>query len=170
MNDLKNVSESELKELINKACERGAVLALFHFDAHGRDAEGVRNALVDFLDKISKEKGVLYCTGEITPPLEKDGYYSSTTEAKILGDKFETLLILSLKYGPIATEILQPSSIKLSIDEMQGLLVDASQVTQEYTEYILKNILKGEEKENYHKKLELRAEAGKKIVEEKKLD
>ncbi|MFH1780244.1 MAG: hypothetical protein ABH803_03850 [Candidatus Micrarchaeota archaeon] len=160
-----NLSKEEIEDLINDACGKGAVLALFYFDAHAKNEETVKTSLVDFMDRISKEKGVLYCTGEIEPALEKDGMYSSATETRILADRFETLVILALKYGPIALEIIKPTSIKINADEMQGILVDASQITQEFTEYILKNTLKGDSKEEFDKRLSARIELGKKIVE-----
>ncbi len=66
----KAYSQGELDELFVRATERGAVLALLHFDSHGPDAASVRASLVDHLTRLSQEKGLLYCKGEVEKTVE----------------------------------------------------------------------------------------------------
>lgn len=163
----KKYSEKEVEELFEKATrEKGAVLALLHFDAHGKDEETVRNSLIDFVDRMTKEKGVVYCKGEIGEVLKKsDESYSTYAEVKVLVASFSDLLNLSLKYGPVAVEILSPSEIRLELDEAHALLLDASRSTQDYVEYIMKKVLKPEDFAKFREQLKYRAEVGKKLME-----
>jgi len=164
--DYEGKDERRLDELFDQACRQGAVLAVFHFDAHSRDAESVKSTLVDFVGRMSKESGLVYCKGEIdSRVLEKDGLFSTTAEVTVLGESLRTLLDLSLKYGPVAIEILKPNEVRLTMEEVQNLLVDASLIAQEYASYILQHALKGQELEDYKKRLERRAELGKELLE-----
>jgi len=155
-----DVEEDELEELIGKACKRGAVYAVMHFDAHGSDEKAVKDSLVDFISRLTNEKGVVYCKGEIEPALEKDGMHSSCAEVKVLGAHFNALLNLALKYGPIAVEILQPKELKLDVQEAQSLLLDASQATQEYSQYILEKTLSEDDLRALQQRVKRRAELG----------
>jgi hypothetical protein len=165
--DYEGKGERKLDELFDQACRQGAVLAVFHFDAHGQDAEKVKTTLVEFASRISKESGLVYCKGEIdTNVLEKDGMFSTTAEVKLLAESLRILLDLSLKYGPVAIEILKPNEVRLTIDEVQNLLVDASLIAQEYASFIIQHSLKGQDLEDYKKRLERRSELGKELMQE----
>ncbi len=159
------VSEKELSELMEQATKQGAVLANFFFDAHGPSEEGVRNSLVDFVGRISKEKGVLYCKGEIEKSLEKDGLYSSYSEVHILTESFLAIMNLALKYGPVGIDLLKPREIRLNMDDAQVLLLDASQASQDYTTYILQKVLPEKEKAQLQEQLRRRSEYGKELRE-----
>ncbi len=160
----KKYSEADLEGLFEKAVQRGAVLAILHFDAHGKDAEAVKNSLVEFVGRLSKEKGIIYCRGEVEAAIESGDLYSSCAEVKTLAETFNDLVSVSLKYGPIAVELLKPEKIVLPLDEAQNLLVDASMVSQEYAKFIYEKTLKGEELDRFHKQLAARAEFGKKLL------
>lgn len=160
--------ERELEELIDKATKEGAVYAILHFDAHGKDKEAVKHSLVDFVGRLTKEPGVIYCKGNIEESIEYHELYSSYTEVEIIVDSFSTLVRIAVKYGPIAVEIEKPDEIKLTIEEAQGLVLDVSQAAQDYTTFILKKTLKPEERKNIELQLKRRAEIGKMLKEKAK--
>ncbi len=87
LGESKKYTERELDELFDKATKRGAVLATLHFDSHGKDAEAVRSSLVEFVARLTKEKGVLYCKGKVEAAVETGGLYSSCAEVTMLTDK-----------------------------------------------------------------------------------
>ena len=161
------VSEEDLEELFEQAARHGAVLSLLYFDAHGPSKQGVENSLIDFIGKLSQERGVLYCKGEIDSALEREEQgegltkamtYSCSTRVRVLAENFSTLLNLSLKYGPLAVEIELPHEIHLSLEEAQSLLLDASQSTQDYVQFILEKTMKQDEKDRLQEHLRKRAE------------
>ncbi len=157
----KEVSEAELGELFEKAARQGAVLALLHFDAHGPDKKQVEDTLVDFVARLTKERGVLYCKGAVEEAIESEKLYSSCTEVKVLAETYEDLLNIALRYGPIAVEILEPrKEVRLSIEEAQGCLLDASQVAQDYTNYVMEKLMEKGDFEKFQEHLKRRAEFG----------
>lgn len=155
-----DADEEKLEELIGKACKQGAVYALMHFDAHGSEETAVRDSLVDFIARLTKEKGVVYCKGEIETAMEKDGMYSSFAEVTVLGEHFNALLNLCLKYGPVAVEILKPKELRLTVEEAQSLLLDAAQATQEYSQYILEKTLSADDLRTLQQRVKRRTELG----------
>ena len=158
-------SDADLEALVEKATSRGAVLSVVHFDAHGKDAEAVKNSLVELVAKLSKEKGMIYCRGQVEEALESENLYSSCAEVKVLVGGFNDLVNVALKYGPIAVEIVKPNKITLPLDEAQNIIVDASKISQEYAKFILEKTLSGEELQRFQKQLVARAEFGKKLLE-----
>ncbi len=163
-----DVSEDELEELFEESVRHGAILSSMYFDAHGPSKEGIQNSLIDFVAKLTKENGVLYCKGEIEPAIgmeEKgeDGLtkgltFSCSTHVRLLAQDFSSLLGLCLRYGPLAVEIELPHEVRLSLDEAQSVLLDASQSTQDYVQYIMSKTMKEEEKQRLQEHLRRRAE------------
>lgn len=166
-----DVSEEQLEELFTEATHHGAVLSDLYFDAHGPNQEGVQHSLVDFVGKLSKEPGILYCKGEVEDAIEsKDESalnanvkYSCSTRVRVLTENFNTLLGLCLRYGPLAVEIERPHDIRLNMDEAQSLLLDASGTTQDYVQYIMTKTMSQEEKDKLQEHLKKRAEIASKI-------
>ena len=157
--------EKKLEDLFKQAAQRGAVLALYHFDAHGKDQETVKNTLIEFVSRLSNEPGVLYCKGEIEAAIEREGMFSCASEVKILGENLNVLFNLALRYGPIAIEVLAPNEMRLDVQEIQNLLLDASQTSQDYANYILEKLVKPEDREMLQQKIQRRAELGKQLKE-----
>ncbi len=163
--DYSNATERDLEELFKAASRRGAVLALMHFDAHGRTPEFAKNFLIDFISRLTKERGVLYCRGEIESTLEREGVYSTCSEVKILVERLSVLFDIAMRYGPIAVEIVEPNEFKLDVLEMQGLILDVSRMSMDYSSYILEKTMKPEEAAFLREKMTRRAEFGKKLAE-----
>lgn len=166
MEEKKEYSEDDLEELFEKTTRHGAVLSLFHFDAHGEQEQSVRDLLVDLIARLSKEKGMLYCKGEVDEPLKPEGaeFFSTCAEVKILAESFPVLSTLAFKYTPVAVEILRPKEIRMPLDEAQTCLLDASQISQDYTNYLLKSVMKPEDLEKFEEKLKLHRETGASLV------
>ncbi|MEM4255396.1 MAG: hypothetical protein QXR53_03645 [Candidatus Norongarragalinales archaeon] len=164
--DFEVEDERKLEPLFKEAVEYGAVLSVLHFDAHAKESNAVKDSLVDFLSRLTKEEGVLYCKGEIeeTVGSEQEGF-SSTAEVKILTDSFPTLLRISMRYGPVALEILEPREIKMNVPEMQDLLLSASEISKQYASYVVEKIWGKEELEKYRERVMRQLEEGRKLRE-----
>lgn len=169
----KQYTPQELQRLIVETTRHGAVYATLFFDAHGKSEENVKNTLIDFVDRLSKQKGVLYCVGEILPPYSREQkpgdeatkVFSTSSEVKLLAENFGVLLNVCLRYAPVGVEIVEPREIRLPLEEAHSVLLDASQSTQEYSAYILKKVLKPEDFKEMEEKLARRAELGKQLLE-----
>ncbi len=166
--DYSHATERDLDDLFKEASKRGAVLAIMHFDAHGRSADFAKNFLVDFLSRLSKESGVLYCKGEVESELERDGVFSTCSEVKILVERLSVLFDVAMRYGPIAVEIIEPTEFKLDVQETQDLILDASRMSMDYSKYILDRAIKPEEAQFLQEKMTRRAEFGKQLSEKGK--
>ena len=168
-------SEKDLKALIEETTRHGAIHAMMYFDAHGKDADAVKGSLVEFVSALTGEKGVIYCKGEVLEPfarplpVAKEGEkpeegFTTSAQVEILTDSFNKMLDVCLRYGPVGVEVLDPQEVKLSLEDVHALLLDASTHSQEYTAYIVKNVLKGDELERFRARLKDRSEMGKKLL------
>ena len=159
--------EDKLNDLFKEACKSGAVLAKFHFDAHGKNAEGVTNSLVQFVGRLSKENGVIYCKGEVDEALQGDDkVWSSNAEVSILVEGFHVLIYLCFNYAPWGIEIEKPEKQEFTANDLQGFLLDVSKISQDYSKYIFEQVISDEKREELLMAMDKRAELGKKMRDE----
>lgn len=159
--------EKSVDEITDEAIRNRGYLVQVYFDLHAKSADEVKNLMVGFISKLTKEPGVIYAVGEIDQPLEKGGVFSTWAEVKLLASDFATLIRVASQYSPIGIEILRPSKVELSLGEAQGALLDVSQVSQNFTRMIMERVLSKDEAEEYRQKMLSRAELGKKLLEKK---
>ena len=156
--DSTNYSESDVENLINQATQKGAVLAVLYFDAYGTEKTAVQNVLVDVTQKITKEKGALYCKGVVKEPIEKNGEFSTYSEVRLLAENFNALVNITLKYAPTSIEIEKPGKITLTLEEVHATLLDISQTMQNYTNFIIQHSMSEEEKKKYNESIKKKTE------------
>ncbi|MCX8196756.1 MAG: hypothetical protein N3G80_00345 [Candidatus Micrarchaeota archaeon] len=159
--------QKSFDELAEEVAQNGGFAAIFYFDLHAPSEEEVKNLMVGFISKLTGEPGVLYAVGEIDKPIQKENLFSTWAEVKILANDFSTLVRLSTMYSPIGVEIIQPSEVRLSLSEAQGILLDISQTSLNFTKLIMERVLSKEEVEQYKSKLQQRAELGKRLLQKK---
>jgi hypothetical protein len=153
------------EEVTRETIEKGGVLAQLYFDVHGKDKEKIEHLLVDLANRIMAEQGVVYAVGEIERAIEMgDNNYSAAIRLKVLTKSLRDLLRICMIYAPMAIEVLEPPEIKLKIPEMHEVLMDASQMSYEFTTTMLYRVLSEEEKKDLQKKIEARSEMGKEIL------
>ncbi|MFH1751199.1 MAG: hypothetical protein ABH863_05965 [Candidatus Micrarchaeota archaeon] len=164
-------TEKDLAELFEKAGKLGAVLALLHFDSYGKDKENVRASLVELVSRINAEKGVIYCRGEVEEVLETEDEagksYTTYTEIKVMFSNFDIAIGTCLKYGPLAVEIIEPNELRMNQEQMQNTLLNASSISQQFTNYFMSKLLKKEDLEEFQKNLEKRVEHGKELMKKR---
>lgn len=157
--------EKTVDQITDEAINQGGYLAVLYFDLHSSSQDAVKNLMVGFISKLTKEQGVIYAAGKIDQPIEKEGVFSTWAEVKLLAHDFPTMVRLALLYSPIGVEILRPDEVKLTLGEAQGVLLDIAQTSQNYTRVIMERVLSKEEKEDYAKKMEQRVALGKRLLE-----
>jgi hypothetical protein len=159
--------EKSVDDMTEDAIREGGFLTLLYFDLHGKSAESVKNVMVGFISKLTREKGVVYAVGEIDSPIEKGGMFSTWAEVKLLASDFPTLVRIASQYSPIGIEILKPGKVEIPLGDAQGLLLDISQTSQNFTRYIMDKVLPADEKEDFSRKMEQREELGRKLLHKK---
>ena len=155
------------QEIIEDHIKKGALLSVLYFDVHANQKEAVHPTLVEIVGKISKEQGVVSCVGEIDEPLETDGMWSSSAEVTLLSRDFSSLANICIRYGPIGIEVVRPDRITMDLGEAQRVLLNVSQIGQEFANYVISKVMTDEEKAEFNKKMAAKAEIGKRIMEKK---
>ena len=159
---------SSVEEVNDNIVKKGGLLAVVYFDIHGNSAEIIRNSMVDMIGRLTHEMGVVYATGEIEEPVEYEGMYSTCAEVKILLRDLNSLVNVCFRYGPIGIDLLRPEEVKLSIIQLHDILLNISQTSQEYSQFMYERIMTPEDKEKFNKQLINRAELAKRIIEKGK--
>ena len=160
--------EKSVDEITDDAIREGGYLAMVYFDLHGTTSEAVKNIMVGFIGKLTREPGVIYAVGEIDQPIEKEGMFSTWAEVKLLAEDFPALVRISAQYSPIGVEILRPEEVRMNLGEAQSTLLDISQTSQNFTRLIMEKMLTDGEKKDYATKMSQRMELGKKLFEKKR--
>jgi hypothetical protein len=160
--------EKSVDEMTDDAIRQGGYLAMVYFDLHATTSDSVKNLMVGFIGKLTREEGVIYAVGEIDQPIEKEGIFSTWAEVKLLASDFSTLVRIASQYSPIGVEILRPDEVKMTLGEAQGALLDISQTSQNFTRLIMEKMLSEDEKKQYATKISQRMELGKKLFEKKR--
>ncbi len=165
----KKYTEKDIEQLFQRAGKMGAILALLHFDSYGKDKAAVRASLVELVNRINSERGVIYCRGEVEEVLETDDDrgkgFSTYTEVKALFSSFDVAIGVCLKYGPLSVEVLEPKDMRFTAEQMQNTLLNASSVSQQFTNYFMTKLLKREDLEEFQANLKKRVERGKEIMQ-----
>jgi hypothetical protein len=157
-----------VEQVTEETIKEGGVLSLLYFDIHGKTSEGIRATMVDFIKKLTGEKGVVYAVGQVRDSLEDEHGFATSAEVKLLTRDFKSLLEIGLRYGPIGVEIIKPHELILGLAEAQDAVLAAAQTSHEFSTYVVEKLMKDEEKAQLGRKLEKRAELGKKLLEGKK--
>ncbi len=153
-----------VEQLTEDTVKEGGILSLLYFDIHGKDREGIKSTMVEFIGKLTREPGVVYAVGKVMDSIEYEEGFATSAEVKLLTKDFLTLLNVGLRYGPIGAEILQPHEIRIGLGEAQNTVLSVSQTSHEFSTYVVQKLMKEEEKEALNRKLQKRAELGKKLL------
>lgn len=158
---------NQVDKVTEKAVQEGGVLALLYFDLHGTDKETLVNLGTGLVQKILKEKGVIFARGEIDEPMENEGLFSTSIELKVLTEDVVSLAEMCANFSPFSLEILEPQEFRLPVSHMQDLFMFVSSNAHDYKKYILQKLSTPEKAAEYAKTLHHRAELGKKMREKK---
>lgn len=163
------MAKSDVEKVTEEKIAKGGVLAKLYFDMQHNDKEKLQPLLVDLInERLMKEPGVVYCYGSVEEPLEKEGTFITSAIVTVLFDNFKPLVGIAFKYSPAGIEIMKPEgSMTFKTFELQAMLMDLSQISLDYSRYILEKVLKPEDLKNINDQLENRAGIGKKLLEKK---
>lgn len=163
------MAKNEVDKVTDEKIAKGGVLVRFYFDMQHREKDKLQPLMVDLVnERLLKEPGVVYCYGAIEEPMEKDGIFITSATVTLLFDSFTPLVGVAFKYAPAGIEILKPSGeMRFRVHELQSMLMDLSQLSIDYSKYMLERVLKPEDVKAIEEQLRNRAELGKKLLEKK---
>lgn len=163
------MAKSDVEKVTDEKIAKGGVLVKFYFDMQDKEREKLQPLLVDLInERLMKEPGVVYCYGSVEEPLERNGIFITSAMVTMLFEKFQPLVGVAFKYSPAGIEILKPeNTMTFKTFELQAMLMDLSQISLDYSKYILEKVLKPEDVEKLKGQLENRFETGKKLLEKK---
>ena len=163
------LDKGELKELVKKATSKGAIHAFLYFDAFGNEKDAVEGSLTEYLGRIAKERGLIYCKGQIEESLESEEHrFTTYAEVEVLAESIDVLQRICMNYGPVGVEVMAPNSVTLELDELQRLLLNSANLSHEYASMVLRFQTSKENVDELERKFSARAEVGKKLLEKAK--
>jgi hypothetical protein len=164
------MAKSDVNRVTEETIARGGVLVKMYFDMRHTEREKLQPLMADLInERLVKERGVVYCYGAIEEPIGRDGVFITSAILTLLVDSFPPLVDIAFRYAPAGIEILKPASeMLLKTAQLQSVLMNLSDVSMTYSRYIMENVLKPEEIENFKAHVEDRAAIGKKILDSSK--
>ena len=133
----------------------GAILVRLFIEVQGNDKDAAERALNrTIFDSLANEKDVRLIYAKFYD-IRKDKelkFFSGVVEVKLLTIDFRWLVSVVMRYGPSAIEIIKPERVTLSMDEMQSLLADVSEISQMYSSRII-SLLKDDERRKLYEKM-----------------
>ncbi len=164
------MAKNDVEKVTEETVAKGGILVRFYLDMQDKEKEKLQPSLVSLVnDSLMKEPGVVYVYGSIEEPMEKNGLYTTSGIITMLFSSFIPLVSIAFKYAPAGIEILKPEKeVRFKTNELQSMLMDLSQISMDYSKFILEKVLKPEQVEDIRKNMLNRAELGKKFLETKK--
>ncbi|MFI5412416.1 MAG: hypothetical protein ACHQX1_00830 [Candidatus Micrarchaeales archaeon] len=162
--------KNDVEKITEETVAKGGVLVRFYIDMQDKDKTKLQPLMVSLVnDSLMKEPGVVYVYGSIEEPLEKNGLFTTSGTITMLFSNFAPLVSIAFKYAPAGIEILKPEKeIRFKTNELQSILMDLSQISMDYSKFILEKVMKPEELEKIHTSMQQRAELGKKFLDTSK--
>ncbi len=158
------MAQKTFKELRDDVVKDGGLHTCLYFDLHSNSPDALKEVMVGFISKLTKEEGVRFGVGEIDEPMEHQGAFSATAKVTLLVDRFGTLVSLCSSYGPIGVEIEEPLEVRLPLHEAQEALLLVSSISQQFTNIMLKKGMDENEKAAFEGKMKARIELGKRLL------
>lgn len=142
---------------VDKYLGDGAILARIFVEVQANDREAAERALQrTIFDSLAAEGPVKLLHAKFYD-IRKDkdmDFFSGVVEVKLLFMDFRAFVSVVMRYGPSAIEIIEPDKVSLTLDEMQSLLADVSEITQSYSSKIIALLKDDERKKLYEKMLQ----------------
>ena len=160
-------SKSEMDQITEQAISRRGVLAKIYFDMHADEKEKLQPLLMDLInERLLKSSGVIYCYGSIDEPLQTSPTnYSTSAIVTMLFKDLDSIVNVVFNFAPVAVDILKPEGeYRMTMQELQAMLISISQISVNYSEYILNRVLTKEDLDKVMEDMKNREEIGKRLM------
>lgn len=162
------MARSDLDRITEEKIAKGGVLVLLYFDMRHQDKDKLQPLMADLInERLLKEPGMVYCYGSIEEPIKDKDSYVTSGILTVLVDSFRPLVNIMFKYAPAGIEILKPTrEIPMRLSDLQSILMDISNMSIDYSRYILERVMKQEDVEAIKEHISDRENLGKKLLEQ----
>lgn len=142
---------------VEKRIAEGCIYSRLYIEVQGNDKEACQKALERAIfDSLANENNVeLLCVKffELQKDEEK-GFFSGVVEVESLFRDFRWFINVVMRYGPSAIEIIEPQGgVSLTLEEMQSIIADISELTQTLSTQLLRLLKDDERKKIYERML-----------------
>jgi hypothetical protein len=160
------MAKNDVERVTEEKIAKGGVLVRFYFDIQDKEKDKLQPLLLNLVnEQLMKEPGIVYVYGSVEEPIEKDGVFMTSAIVTALFDSFKPLMAVAFRYAPAALEILKPQKeMHFNTGELQSMLMDLSQISVAYSQFILEKVMKPEDVEQIKRQMANRAEVGKKYM------
>ena len=164
------MAKSDVDRVTDDTIAKGGILVKMYFDMRHTEKEKLQPLMADLInERLMKENGIVYCYGAIEEPLERDGVFITSGTVTVLLNGFMPLIGIAFRYAPAGVEVIRPTKdIILKPMDLQRMLMDISNISINYSKYILEKVLKPEDVVEMANQIENRIVIGKKIRESAK--
>ncbi|MCL4365063.1 MAG: hypothetical protein M1569_01550 [Candidatus Marsarchaeota archaeon] len=161
------MAKQEIEVMTDKALRSGGMLCRLYFDMQSEKQEDLQPLMTDLVNnRLLKAPGVLYCFGSIDEPIKLKDVYSTNAIVTVLFNDLGAVINVVFNLSPVGIDVLKPEGeYIIKSRDLTSVLVSLSQISSEYSKYILTKVLSGEELEKVKKDTLSRAEQGKRLLE-----
>lgn len=140
---------------LERKLKEGAILSRLFIEVQSNDLESAKKALEKTVfQSLANEKNVHLLNVKFYEIKKSDeGVFSGVIEIKSLFRDFRWFVNVVMRYGPSAIEIIKPEEYKLSLEEMQSLISDVSEISQTLASHIIAMLKDNERRALYIKSL-----------------
>ncbi len=162
------MAKSEVSEVTARTLASGGLLVKLYFDMQSEKAEELQPLMADLInERLLKSPGVIYAAGSIDDPMKLEDVYSTNAIVTVLFNDLGALIHVVFNFSPVGIEVLKPEGdYVIKAGHLNSILVSLSQISSEYSKYILTKVLKGEELDKINKELKLREEMGRRALKD----
>lgn len=162
------MAKSEVSEVTEKVIAKGGILTKLYFDMQSEKAEDLQPLMADLINqRLLKAPGVIYAAGSIDEPMKLEDVYSTNAMVTVLFNDLGALINVVFNFSPVGIEVMRPEGdYVIKAAHLNSLLLSLSQISMEYSKYILTKVLKGDELEKVERELRIREEMGKRAITE----
>jgi hypothetical protein len=163
------MSNSEVDQITRETLEKGGILAKLYFDMQSEKQDDLQPIMADLINnRLLKIKGVVYCYGSIDEPIKIDSVYTTNAEVTALFIGIGPMITVIFNFVPAGIEIIKPErELRLKINELQSLMLEMSQISLDYSKYILEKVMTKEDYAKVMEHMRNREDIGRKLLEKK---
>lgn len=121
-------------------------------EGQGVEPEILKKQMATILNKLQEDKSLVLYSATQASTLKNGETYSTYLDVTLSVKGFRTLVELMYVYGPTTVEVVSPSKLELTADDLQDGLNDWSGWIHRYAEALTK-LMNRSELENFNRKL-----------------
>ncbi len=146
------VAEGVLKRRKVAEIDKHPIKLKIIIEAQAVDDELLERQLKNIEESIKKEEIFELYDSQLAKTVKSGEHYASFLDITLSVKDFQSLAKLLFSYGPSSIEVMKPSRLELTAQDLQEGLVDIADMVHAYNDYIATKMNR-EELEDFYKKI-----------------